>query len=511
MKSNSFKVVSCFCLLVFGIATFNGCSVQSYDMPTDQSESSGYSIDEEKFPVQGITCMYPVSERLSPDIDLVEAEINQIILPKIDAYISLQPVVRSNYYKQLQLSLLAGVNVDLAMGNSSNLNETQAYNLSDFLAGDGIDIRELISDQHLKSVTKDGKIFGLPNLDGKAISTQIAMRTDILEKHNIHTDFLHMEENFNDMSEMFEQVETILSTVKESEPDMYPLVLSDVGALLGLIQYDDLGGGAGAIVGKDKACVVNLYESEEFKNLVCLIRSWYIKGYIMPDTSLASESTITYIREDLAFASFFRSEIGLNTQIKAASNYDMTCVKLKKPLLLSNDFRRNVWYIPTTAANPKSAMDFLSLLYTDSDVVNLLAYGVEGKHYEITADGTICYPQGVTAVNSGYSNAQYWQFGNSLLGHVWSGNPPDYNEHLLRNNESAAISPAFGFVFDGSSVQEECALVSSITYRYCRGLLTGYLDCDIVLPIFLDELEQAGVDRVIAEKQRQYDRWLAEE
>ena len=38
-------------------------------------------------------------------------------------------------------------------------------------------------------------------------------------------------------------------------------------------------------------------------------------------------------------------------------------------------------------------MKYLNLMYTDPDIMNLLALGVEGVHYEMTDDGTIDFPR----------------------------------------------------------------------------------------------------------------------
>ena len=56
----------------------------------------------------------------------------------------------------------------------------------------------------------------------------------------------------------------------------------------------------------------------------------------------------------------------------------------------------------------QKAMQLLDLLYTDADLINLLSYGIENIHYVIQPDGTISYPDGVTAENCGYQNTQAW-------------------------------------------------------------------------------------------------------
>ena len=75
-------------------------------------------------------------------------------------------------------------------------------------------------------------------------------------------------------------------------------------------------------------------------------------------------------------------------------------------------------------------------------------------------------------------------------------------------NRTAQKSIAFGFRFDPAPVaaKVEACRVAQSTYR--NGLVQGQLDPETYLPEFLDALEDAGIDEVISEKQRQLDEWL---
>ena len=44
--------------------------------------------------------------------------------------------------------------------------------------------------------------------------------------------------------------------------------------------------------------------------------------------------------------------------------------------------------------------------------------------------------------------------------------------------------------------------------QYHNALMCGYLDPEEALPLFLEGLRQAGIDQIIAGKQRQLDNWL---
>jgi putative aldouronate transport system substrate-binding protein len=77
-------------------------------------------------------------------------------------------------------------------------------------------------------------------------------------------------------------------------------------------------------------------------------------------------------------------------------------------------------------------------------------------------------------------------------------------------NGSSAKSKAFGFTFDSSSLKAEYSSVLNIINQYLPGLNTGSLDPDKELPNIIRALKEAGMDRIVAEKQKQLDAWLAQ-
>ena len=61
-----------------------------------------------------------------------------------------------------------------------------------------------------------------------------------------------------------------------------------------------------------------------------------------------------------------------------------------------------------------------------------------------------------------------------------------------------------------TSVKSEIAALDSVLAEYRLGLENGELDPEEYLPKFIQALREAGIEKVIAEKQRQLDSWVAE-
>lgn len=146
---------------------------------------------------------------------------------------------------------------------------------------------------------------------------------------------------------------------------------------------------------------------------------------------------------------------------------------------------------------------------TSTEMANILINGLEGTHYEFTDkdNGVINYPDGVTASNTGYTSLP-WAWPNEAISYVWEGNDPDIWDQTQEFNNNAVVSPAKGFAWDNTDVQNEVTACANVTAKYGPALECGSLDPETTIPKFLDELKAAGADTIIAEKQRQLDDWL---
>jgi len=62
--------------------------------------------------------------------------------------------------------------------------------------------------------------------------------------------------------------------------------------------------------------------------------------------------------------------------------------------MLKKQVTKIMWTIPKNATDPVRSMKFLNMMFSDSTLVNLLDYGIEGKHYVKTAgsENTIEFP-----------------------------------------------------------------------------------------------------------------------
>jgi putative aldouronate transport system substrate-binding protein len=81
---------------------------------------------------------------------------------------------------------------------------------------------------------------------------------------------------------------------------------------------------------------------------------------------------------------------------------------------------------------------------------------------------------------------------------------------MKNDNETAGRSKALGFTFNSESVKTELAAVNSVRSQYRMLIECGLSDPDSgIIEEYVAKMKEAGVDKILAEKQAQLDAWLA--
>ena len=136
------------------------------------------------------------------------------------------------------------------------------------------------------------------------------------------------------------------------------------------------------------------------------------------------------------------------------------------------------------------------------NVYNLLCYGIEGKHYNKVGENRI-----ETIKDSGYAPNKSWEFGNNFNAYLMEGQEDDIWEQTKEVNETATVSKLLGFALDTEPIKSELEACNAAVEEYMYNLTAGAVDIDTKLPEFQKKLKNAGVDRMIAEVQKQVDEW----
>ena len=435
----------------------------------------------------------------------VAAAATAITQPKFNTTVELLRLDYGSFQEQVNLMLSSGEKFDLmpnfAFTTATAANNGQILELDKLLAEYGKDMLAQISEEDWLCVTIGGKIYAVPNNKEKAQGFGIAMATDMLEGVGYDASQIKSQDD----------LEALFRAVKAKYPNVYPLV-SDNGQMGQLMVHkDDLGGDLGVLEnGLDTAntTVVNWYEAEPYRMQIGDRYQWAPAGLIMPDASTNTESAGSLIGAGKGFAAFTNTKPGIDAEWQRKSGKPMTVVELVQPFSTTSGVS-NQWYIPHNSEKPERAMEVLNEMYINPELADILVNGIEGKHYvKDTAAGVLKYPAGVDAANTSYSSVA-WAWLNQLITTPWEADGADIWKDTVAFNESAAASVAKGFMWNNSEVLNEIAASNNVTAKFVSALECGSLDPATTLPRLAQALKNAGVDTIIAEKQKQLDEWLA--
>ncbi|ULT58757.1 ABC transporter substrate-binding protein [Neobacillus drentensis] len=488
------KALSFFLMLVMVVSVvLSGCS---------SKESSGAASggDSKDKPYE-ITMAYLYFTKID-DLPAVQAEINKITKKKINATVKLMPIEAAAWQQQSTLLLTGNEKVDLMLatgtaGYSLPATKGQFLPLDDLLKKYGKGIIDAVPKHVLEGAKVDGKIYGVPSIRDFAANYGFVMRKDIVDKYHI------------DLSQVksFEDLTNVFKTVKENEPGMAPIANTTTFNQPAMVidggNFDILGDSLGVVSFKEKK-VVNLFEQPEYVKAVDLARQWYKAGYTLKNAANITDANVSMVKSGKGFGYFSHQKPGFALQESAMTGHEMVAVTFTKPYSYTDAAIGLNLAITRNSQNPEKTMQFLNLLYTDKDIMNLLANGIEGKHYQVNSDGTIKLPDGVKESNYVFNQ---WELGDNALTRVWQGNDVNYWDEMLKFNDSAVISPAFGFQFNPDPVKTEIAASTNVINQYKAALEAGALDPNKTFPEFNKKLKAAGIDKIIAEKQKQFDAW----
>lgn len=467
-----------------------------------------------------VVMQYPTLGNTPQDLKMVEDKINERIEKEIGVHLTLFPASAFTLNNTTSLMVSSNEKLDLAMsmfegGVGGYVNKGMLLELDDLVKEYGQDILAA-EGLAMSGGYFNGKLYGIPTEEKMGRVKAFHARKDLVDKYNIAYDPDHIY-TYEEMSEIF-------ATIKAGEGEkFYPVaanpnedpiftyfdMLDTLGATLasgGLLNY-----------GVNEDTVVNYFASDAFKRSADVARSWYQAGYLAPDANTATDSALAQFQSGNYFGFFSNSEpdmvIGHSATARDFLNTEIVPFRTSAPSAMTQFYQLTLWMIPITCENPEKTMQLLNLFYKDQELINLVYHGIEGVHWNFVegSDTVVDWPEGVNGANATYMTIlNVW--GDKSKDYVRVPNDASYYQKLADFNASIKpeyTSSALGYNFDSSPVRTQFAAVADTISQYQVSLGMGVVDPAAVLPEFLNALEVAGINDIIAENQRQFDAWKA--
>ncbi|WP_051235817.1 DUF3502 domain-containing protein [Paenibacillus pinihumi] len=487
-------------LMLFVSSMLSACSSND----TESSESSAVS---DLKPYE-ITWYLPQS--VFPDAKLVQDAMSKITKEKINATLDIRLVDWGTYDQRMQAIAASGEKADLIFTSNwtndylTNVNKGAFLDITDLLQQHGPDILEQVPPAAWDAAKVQGKLYAIINTQVLARTPGVLINKDYLDKYGYTAD------QFKSLADLT----PFLEKVKAGDPDKYPFslkgdvdIMNNYGSAMGLESFSSKNPGV-VRIDDDASQVVNLYETQEFTDLLKQMHEWYKKGIIRKDAATLKDTSSDELAGKYISSTF--TVINPDSPASQAPKFGggdaskVAAVEFSKPYMSTGSIIATMTAISRTSKDPERAMMFYNLMYSDPELFNLMSYGIEGTHYTKVSDDLIKKND-----NAGYWVDSGWEYGNMFNSYRTSETQPKWYPAGPDKNAAAIPSKLLGFSFDPTNVKSELAQTASVVDEFYAGLITGISDPDTTLPKMNDKLKKAGLDKIISEMQSQIDSWKA--
>lgn len=434
---------------------------------------------------------------MQQDINEVLKKANEIIVPKIGAELEIRFIQTDKYTNTMNMKM--GVKEDFDLCFTGYINPyRQAVMSGGLLKLDEYienmpELKNVIPDYAWAGAKMEDGIYAVPNMQFIAYCKAAVVERELAEKYGLDPEKIN---HITDLEPFFEWV-------KKNEPDYYP--------------YDPEWGVSCLYEGKNNGypfavleeIFIDIDEKGEYEILpsieldVCReaiykTHEWYKKGYIREDIALSNSDEG---KKAACVVAMYKP--GLEGEYMAKKQ-DSVAIQLNDATIGNSAGQTAMTGVGKWSKNPDKAIKLIELVNTDKELLNLLAFGIEGKHYKKTGENRI---ELTPKTESGYFVNATWRFGNQFLAYLLPGQPDDVWEETQKINDSAKREEYWGFKVSTEKIEDEINRIDTVFAQY-EVINYGSQNPDEYLEEFQQKLKEAGVEKVCKEVERQFLEYL---
>ncbi|WP_169087404.1 ABC transporter substrate-binding protein [Paenibacillus sp. PL91] len=433
------------------------------------------------------------------DVDKVMAEVSKYTAEKIGVTVKMNMIDWGDYAQKLQVMTASGEAVDIMFTASwafdyvQNARKGAFMQIDDLLKEHGQGIIDTLDPAFLEGSKIDGHNYGIPA--NKELPAQEVWRFNkqYVDKYKLDTSKVYS----------LESLEPLLKTIKENEPDVYPFAVDK--NQMPYVPYDYVIEKLPMAVSLDTKDykIVNVLDTPEMKQILNTMHKYYKAGYI-PTEAATMDSMTDVQTTGKWFADRATSQPFADNLWSASYGYPVVSTPASDALIYNWSVMGSMQAISANSKYPEKAMEFLNLLNTDPVLRNMVDSGIEGVHYKKASDNVM-----ENLDESKNYDMPTFSLGNVMLTYLNTTDPANKWEEFKKFNDAGIQAPLLGFNFDTSKVTTEIASVQNVREEYWAALMTGTVDPETYLARANEKFKAAGLDKIMAEAQRQLDEWRA--
>ncbi|WP_162551287.1 ABC transporter substrate-binding protein [Paenibacillus tepidiphilus] len=362
------------------------------------------------------------------------------------------------------------------------------------------DLGKNVDEASFKAFQLGGKQYAIPvgNKPNSAEFYSVLVRQDLLE-----------EVGMTEVTSLT-QLEEFYDKTHAAHPELVGFAGTDARRML-LYDYTDKNlYWQNEFIALDEAAqddqIISWFESEDFKNYANLMRGWYDKGIIpkyaatnTPQLQSDWNSGKAMIWSGTA-ARPFEGAATISQAVPDAKlvNYFLGEGRPK----ISRGTYSSAFFVSAAAKDPERYVMFFNLLQKNQELYDLFAYGIEGTDFTLDENGRLTKLTTDALIPDWLlMNKNFMRFDNTV--------PDDFIAEYKAWDDGAIISKGAGFNFDNTPVKNEETKLNGVFTEYMAPIGSGFVDYETAYPKALERLKSAGIDKYIAEYQKQFSEWYA--
>jgi putative aldouronate transport system substrate-binding protein len=360
---------------------------------------------------------------------------------------------------------------------------------------DGKAIIKVISKDFLNAASVNGKYYGVPCNKEQGHSFGLLLQTKEMNKLGIKASSIH---TFADIAKYFDKVKKDgLTPICAANQD-HPFKFLDWDVVNG---DDDAVGALDPTAGEKK--IVDPFTAAKSVTFYKLMKTYHDKGYIT-SAEAAADSQETLMASGKYFCGSWSLKPDKAAEESTSLKLGVTQIYIT-PLEKSNrEGKGALLSIPKSSTHATQAFNFISRLYTDKTLLNMMDFGVAGQDYSLGKDGRI-----TVSPSSDFDEGHSWTIGNQYGSYVNTPSATNLYTTYLKFNSSCKALRSLGFTYDSAKVKTQYSALTNVVNTYYKSLFYGTTNnVNTTVATFKGALKAAGEAKVLSDMNSQYTSFL---
>lgn len=197
----------------------------------------------------------------------------------------------------------------------------------------------------------------------------------------------------------------------------------------------------------------SLFTLPEYREIFLCLKEYEMNGCYPVENETREGAAISFVNGNYSIKRSALENEGVYVDEDGKQYY---AVVVKYPEADEHSLYGNMFAVSENSKNVQGCMQILTLLNTNSELRNVLQYGIEGEHYEIDEETLV-----LKRLNNDYV-MDLEKTGNCFIAHPEEGLAADYWENSKKQNNDALINPLLGFDFDAELADYDAKLDNSL-------------------------------------------------